>query len=198
MQPRLHFSLEKLFRLSLQPNNNLLSTNTLCHLAFNLLFPCIYILSHCISVNLPYLLAVQINWLTSTSHLQWMRGSWASPRSKTRRCFASSAVTSRSCSRTKLLLVEEAGREARGDGSIAGHQLVSHARAHTHTRQRSRCYFTWTLSTSVSLARVGTHSQPLIRKPHFHQFGNSARNAAELCRRFTHRRLLLRILLDGS
>lgn len=75
----------------------LFTTNTLCHLVFNLLFPCIYILSQWISVSLPYLLAVSINWLTSIGYFQWMGGSWALTWSKRERCFASSAVMRRSC-----------------------------------------------------------------------------------------------------
>lgn len=111
----------------------LLSANTLCHLAFNLLLLCIHILSHRISVNRPYLLAAQINWLTSIGHFRWMRGSWALTWSKRERCFASSAMTRRSCSRRRTALTSFWSKRL---GERPGEKWQQHRApaGHTHTR----------------------------------------------------------------
>lgn len=147
----------------------LLSTNTFCHPVFNLLLPDIYILSHCISVNLPYVLAVQISWLTSIGDFLRMGGSWASTWSKRGRCFASSAVTRRSCKRKRPApapssskrLGERPGEMAASEGTSWSHTLVKGLISPGH------------LAQAFHQPRLAHVRIPLIRKVYFHCFGKS-------------------------
>ena len=112
--------------------------NTWSHLLFNLLFPCIYILSQWISIRRPYQLAVSINWLTSTGSFQWTGGSCAQEKLKVR-----------------ALLVHRGVWEG-GQGNVAASQGA--------TDPSHGCELTWTISSGVSSAKPSSPELPPHRE----------------------------------
>lgn len=148
---------QALIALIITPWCYLFITNTLWHLVSNLLFPYIYILSHRISVNLPYRLAVSISWLTLIGQFQRMRGSWALPRSKRKgdlphQLLRGGAVGAETQQQPRPGLRGWEWRQGRW-------QRCRAPAGHT-------CYkgwgFTWTLSMAVSSASAGTPAPPSL------------------------------------
>lgn len=135
---------------------------------FNLLSPYIYILSQWISVNLPYLLALSINLLTSIGHFQWMGGSWALTWSKRERCFASSVVM-RSC---RCKHPAPGPSWSKGLGERPGEMAALQSTSWTHT-QVTGVISPGHLAQAFHQPRLAHPDILLIRKVYFRHSGNS-------------------------